>query len=168
MNISEFLAAEDTIERQPANKQQLLLDLASLAARKVAIPVEQIASALINRETLGSTGVGQGVAIPHARFQELQKPLGIFVRLTRSIDFDAIDDEPVDLAFLLLLPTKSESDSIGALAAVARKLRSPSDLAQLRRSKSMSELYRMILRSAEPSCGGRDRNPKPPSGHFEK
>lgn len=89
--------------------------------------------------------MGHGAAIPHARFQELRKPFGIFARLGRPIDFEAIDGEPVDLVFALLLPEKAEGGSLGALAAVARKLRSPDMLARLRKAKNMRELHQAIL-----------------------
>lgn len=145
MNIAEFLSPDDTIELQPPDKQQLLSELATLAAGKVAMPASQIAAALIKREALGSTGMGHGAAIPHARFQELRKPFGMFVRLRRPIDFEAIDGERVDLVFALLLPEKSEGGSLGALAAVARKLRSPDMLTRLRQSKDMRELYQVVL-----------------------
>jgi PTS system nitrogen regulatory IIA component len=145
MDIAEFLSPDDTIERQPQDKQHLLSDLASLAAKKVAMPADQIAAALIKREALGSTGMGHGAAIPHARFHELRKPLGIFVKLRWPIDFDAIDGKPVDLVFALLLPEKAESGPLSALAAVARKLRSPDALASLRKAKDRQELFKAIL-----------------------
>jgi PTS system nitrogen regulatory IIA component len=145
MNVAEFLSPEDIIECQPSDKSQLLTELARHAAKKAAIPANHVAAALIKREALGSTGMGNGVAIPHARFQELRKPFGIFVRLRRPIDFEAIDGEPVDFVFALLLPEKSESGSLGALAAVARKLRSPEVLARFRKSKNRHELYQAIL-----------------------
>lgn len=144
MNIAEFLSPEGTIELQSRDKQHLLSELASLAAKKVAMSANEIGAALIKRETLGSTGMGHGAAIPHARFQELQKPFGIFARLRRPIDFEAIDGERVDLVFALLLPEKSESGSLGALAAVARRLRSPAYLVRLRKAKNMRELYQAI------------------------
>jgi PTS system nitrogen regulatory IIA component len=145
MNIREFLSPDDIVELQLPDKQQLLSELATLAAGKVAIPAGQIAAALAKREALGSTGMGDGAAIPHARFNELREPFGIFARLQRPIDFDAIDGERVDLVFVLLLPEQSESAPLGALAAVARKLRSPGILARLRKSKNMRELYQAML-----------------------
>ena len=145
MNIAEFLSPDETIERQPSNQQQLLSELASLAAKKVAMPADQITAAFTKREALGSTGMGNGVAIPHARFSDLRKPFGIFARLRRPIDFNAIDGEPVDLVFALLLPEKSEGGSLNALATVARKLRSTEALANLRKSKDRQELYQSIL-----------------------
>jgi PTS system nitrogen regulatory IIA component len=148
MNIAALLSPDDTIERQPADKQHLLAELATLAATKLAAPAERIAAALSKRESLGSTGMGNGVAIPHARFSELRKPFGIFARLGRPIDFDAIDGAPVDLVFVLLLPERSEGASLSALAAVARKLRSPDTLVRLRASKDVRELHQALLEDA--------------------
>jgi Phosphoenolpyruvate-dependent sugar phosphotransferase system, EIIA 2 len=86
---------------------------------------ERIAAEILKREELGSTGTGGGVAIPHARIQELNEPFGIFARLNRPIDFQAIDTRPVDLVFLLLLPGDPVGEQLKALATVARKLRDP-------------------------------------------
>ena len=82
--------------------------------------------------------------MPHARFREIQKPFGLFVRLARPIAYDAIDGEPVDLAFLLLLPASSQLDQLNALAAVARKLRGAETLARVRRATSKAELFKAI------------------------
>jgi PTS system nitrogen regulatory IIA component len=87
--------------------------------------------------------MGGGVAIPHARLQDLKKPFGIFVRLRREMDFGAIDSRPVDLVFLLLLPA-AEGDQLNALASVARKLRTPEDLVRMRNARSQAELYAAI------------------------
>ena len=100
-----------------------------------------IVSELLKREGLGSTGMGNGVAIPHARFHTIKKPFGIIAKLKQPIDFDAIDGQPVDIVFMLLLPTASEGEQLGALACVARKLRVADDLALLRRAKNAAELY---------------------------
>lgn len=145
MNIAEFLSPHDTIELSAPDKQHLLSDVASMAAQKSGVPADQIAAALMKREALGSTGMGHGAAIPHARFHELRKPFGIFVKLRRPIDFDAIDGERVDLVFALLLPEKAESGPLSALAAVARKLRSPDALKSLRAAKNRQELFKVIL-----------------------
>ena len=102
---------------------------------------DDIVSELLKREGLGSTGMGNGVAIPHARFQKIEKPFGIIAKLKQPIDFDAIDGQPVDIVFILLLPTASEGEQLGALACVARKLRAADDLVLLRRAKNAPELY---------------------------
>ena len=125
MNIREFLAPADALADLAASgKISLLQGLAQRASDKLKLPAELIASALLKREELGSTGTGGGIAIPHARIPGLNKPFGILVRLRQPIDFDAIDGQPVDLMILLLLPVESNKESLNALASVARILRS--------------------------------------------
>jgi len=125
----------------------LLRGLAKPAAANLQLSKDDIAAELLKREGLGSTGMGNGVAIPHARFAALKKPFGILARLKQPIDFEAIDGQPVDLVFVLLLPTAVEGEQLGALACVARKLRAATDLTKLRRAKSASELYAVLTSS---------------------
>jgi PTS system nitrogen regulatory IIA component len=142
MKISDFLSPAETLHNvRASDKGQLLQELARKAASKLKLSEDDIMSALLKREELGSTGMGNGVAIPHARFQNIEKPFGIIARLKQPIDFDAIDGGPVDIVFVLLLPSSAEGEQLGALARVARKLRGPDDLAKLRRAKNASELY---------------------------
>jgi len=142
MKIPEFLAPTETLVNiRASDKETLLEQLAQKAAGKVKLRDDEILSALLKRETLGSTGMGNGVAIPHARFPGIEKPFGMVARLKQPIDFDAIDGQPVDVVFLLLLPAASEGEQLGALACVARKLRTADDLVRLRRAKTASELY---------------------------
>lgn len=146
MVISDFLTpTEVRINVRAADKHQLLQDLARKVAPDLKLPADHIASELLKREELGSTGMGAGVAIPHARFREIEKPFGILARLKPPIDFDAIDSQPVDLVFVLLLPAAVEGEQLGALACVARKLRSPDDLLRLRRARNASELYEAVV-----------------------
>jgi len=146
MNISEFLSPADTlIDVRISEKDKLLREMAQRATTKVQVPETEIIAELIKREELGSTGMGNGVAIPHARFQSLKKPFGIVARLKQPIDFKAIDEKPVDIVFVLLLPTASEGEQLGALACVARKLREPSELARLRKAKNASELHAILV-----------------------
>ena len=146
MKISDFLSpTEVLINIRAADKQQLLQELARRAAAVVNVPADRIASELLKREELGSTGMGDGVAIPHARFQELKIPFGLLARLKPPIKFDAIDGQPVDLVFILLLPAAVEGEQLGALAGVARKLRSGDDLTKIRRAKNASELYTALV-----------------------
>lgn len=146
MKISDFLSpTEVLINIRAADKQQLLQELARRAAAVVNVPADRIASELLKREELGSTGMGDGVAIPHARFQELKIPFGLLAELKPPIKFDAIDGQPVDLVFILLLPAAAEGEQLGALAGVARKLRSGDDLTKIRRAKNASELYTALV-----------------------
>jgi nitrogen PTS system EIIA component len=143
MRISDFLSPGDVmVGVRAAHKRQLLQELASKAAAALSLPAGPIASALLSREDLGSTGMGSGVAIPHARIAAVTKPFGILVKLRPPIDFDAIDGEPVDLVFMLLLPTSAQGEQLDALASVARKLRAPEAAMRMRRAKQPAELYR--------------------------
>jgi PTS system nitrogen regulatory IIA component len=145
MQIKDFLAEEDTaIDVNASDKGGLLQTLSAQAASILKLPPQVVASAIQKRDELGSTGIGGGVSIPHARFREVTKPYGFFARLRHPIEFQAIDDEPVDLVFLLLLPASSQLDQLNALAAVARKLRAPKTLTRLRDATSAAELYRAI------------------------
>jgi PTS system nitrogen regulatory IIA component len=146
MKISDLLSPTDTmIDVRGSNKRQLLQNLAARAAATLGRPVDQVAPFLLKREELGSTGIGKGVAIPHARLPDLQRPYGVFARLRPAIDFDAIDGQPVDIVLVLLLPAAAEHEALGALALVARTLRAPENLVRLRGAKNASELYSALL-----------------------
>jgi PTS system nitrogen regulatory IIA component len=144
MKISDFLASTDVaIDVAAADKENLLLNLARNAAAKLNLDSDRIFVELSKREALGSTGVGGGVAIPHARFQSIAKPFGTLVRLKKPMDYDAVDGKPVDLIVLLLLP-EAAGDQLGALATIARRLREPNVAAGLRRARGASEMYRAL------------------------
>ncbi len=146
MKIPDLLSPTDvTIDVRALNKQHLLQELAAKAAGRLGLPVEQVTSYLLRREGLGSTGIGRGVAIPHARLPELQRPFGLLAKLKQPIEFDAIDGQAVDLVFVLLLPAAADEGQIGALALVARTLRPPENLARLRAAKNAAELYSAAL-----------------------
>ena len=145
MKISDLLSPADVMIDVPAPTKSLLLqEFAARAAASLGLPVDQVAPYLLKREALGSTGIGKGVAIPHARLPRLQRPFGIFAKLRQPIEFDAIDGQAVDIVFVLLLPAAAESEALGALALVARTLRSPETLARLREAKAASDLYTLV------------------------
>jgi nitrogen PTS system EIIA component len=145
MKVSDFLSSADVITDVAfADKQKLLEDLARRAATIVDVHPALLLSELVKREQLGSTGMGGGVAIPHARFQQVAKPFGMLVRLKRPIAFDAVDDQPVDTIVLLLLPDAANGERLGALACIARKLRDPAIMAALRRARDGAEIYRTL------------------------
>jgi nitrogen PTS system EIIA component len=145
MIISDFLGLTDVIcDVRAANKQQLLAELSKKAASHLGLQADYVASELLKREELGSTGMGRGVAIPHARLPMVKKPHGVMVRLKSAIDFEAIDGQLVDLVFLLLLPAPPEADQLVALAAVARKFKADEVLKQLRRARNESEFYSVM------------------------
>ena len=145
MKITDFLAPSDVAcNLRAADKTALLRELAGRAAAALGLPAEAIAAELEKREELGSTGIGGGVSIPHARLREARKPYGFFARLKGPIDFNAIDGQPVDLVFLLILPASSQLDQLNALAAVARRLRQPEVLQRLRKAADAADLHRAI------------------------
>ncbi|WP_291686922.1 PTS sugar transporter subunit IIA [Bradyrhizobium sp.] len=145
MKISDLLSPTDVmIDVRASGKRPLLQEFAARAAASLGLPVDQVLSTLHKREELGSTGIGKGVAIPHARLQEIQRPYGLFARLKPPLEFDAIDGQAVDIVFVLLLPAAVENEALGALALAARTLRSPETLARVRGARNASELYAAI------------------------
>jgi PTS system nitrogen regulatory IIA component len=150
MKIQDFLAPSDAMIGVKAKaKTSLLQDLSRHAAPFVGMASDQIASEVLKREALGSTGTGAGVALPHARLKEIKQPFGLLVRLEHPIDFDAIDGKPVDLVFFLLLPVGSGGEHLNALASVARVLRRTEALDELRRAETGSDLYRVMTAEAQ-------------------
>ena len=146
MNIANFLTQNDVMtEVRASDKDKLLKDLSTRAALEVGLDPALVSAEILKREELGSTGLGSGVAIPHARIPGLGKPRGVLAQLNRAIDFAAIDEEPVDLVFLLLLPNSSTGEQLNALAAVARQLRRPTIAAMLRKARDGSEAYNAML-----------------------
>ena len=142
MDIRDFLTPADTLIGLRADDKVALLEiLAQHAAAPCEVAADRISAELLKREQLGSTGVGGGVAIPHTRLPELKRPFGTLARLRRAIDFDAVDGRPVDLVFMLLVPTASAGQHLTALASVSRKLRDAGVVAKLRRAAVASELY---------------------------
>ena len=145
MNIKDFLSASDVaIDVPAADKAGLLKRLAARAAAALNLPVDMVVGEIEKRDELGSTGIGRGVAIPHARLREVKKPLALLVRLKSPIEFDAVDGQPVDLVVLLLLPASSQLDQLNCLAAVARRLRDTEVLGKMRNAASTTELYRAV------------------------
>src|SRR5882672_7245045 len=146
MKISDLLSSNDVmIDIRTSNKRLLLQELAARAAASLGLSPDQVAPYLLKREELGSTGIGRGVAIPHARLPDLQRPYGLLAKLRHPIEFEAIDGQAVDLVFVLLLSAAVESGQLEALALVARVLRPPENLDRLRSAKNASELYAAIV-----------------------
>jgi PTS system nitrogen regulatory IIA component len=145
MKISDFLAPSDVVINIPAvDKAGLLNELARRAASALGLSADAVATEIEKRDELGSTGIGGGVSIPHARLREVKRPFGFFALLKNPIEFAAVDGEPVDLVFLLLLPAASQLDQLEALAAVARKLRDRGALQKLRSATTTTEFYRAV------------------------
>ena len=127
-----------------ANKKALFQALATAASRRVGIPAKEIAACLSERERLGSTGFGAGVAIPHGKLEGLSRVFGYFARLPAPIDFQAVDTLPVDLVFLILSPPDAGADHLKALAGVSRILRDKQILAKLRGARSKDAIYALL------------------------
>jgi PTS system nitrogen regulatory IIA component len=125
-------------------KKQAIQELSARAAKLTGQNERQIFETLMQREKLGSTGVGNGIAIPHGKLPKLEKLFGLFARLDRPIDFEALDGQPVDLIFLLLAPEGAGADHLKALARVARLLREAEMVARLRESRDPDALYAVL------------------------
>ena len=126
------------------SKKQVLQELASRAAEVTGLSEREIFETILQREKLGSTGVGNGIAIPHGKLPQLDHIVGVFARLTRPVEFDALDDQPVDLVFLLLAPEGSGADHLKALSKVARLLRNPDTVAAIRSSRDAGAIYALM------------------------
>lgn len=127
-----------------ANKKGLFQLLAAAAARRTGLDAKAIVAALSEREKIGSTGFGGGVAIPHARIEGLQHVFGYFARLSAPIDFQSVDQLPVDLVFLILSPPDAGVDHLKALAAVSRVLRDRNIVAKVRGARSRDALFALL------------------------
>ncbi len=127
-----------------ATKKDILQSLASSAALALNSDKFAIFDILWERERLGTTGVGQGIAIPHGRVAGLKKVFGFFARLAQPVDFEAIDDKPVDLVFLLLSPEDAGADHLSALATVSRVLRDPKLCEKLRAAKDTAAMFKLL------------------------
>ena len=133
-----------------SNKKQALQEMARKASELTGQHERAIFDVLLERERLGTTGVGHGIAIPHGKLSSLDRVHGVFARLERPIDFDAIDEQPVDLIFLLLAPAQAGADHLKALARVSRLLRDQSMCEKLRGAQSGDAMY-ALLTQHEPS-----------------
>ncbi len=145
MHIQAMLTADHVTVLDAPNKSTLLRALSAQAAAALAVEHTTVVDALVKREALGSTGVGDGIALPHARLSELRSATGFFARLNRSVEFGAIDDVPVDLVFLLLLSATVSDEHLTPLACVARRLRTPGLPARLRRASQPAEIYALLV-----------------------
>jgi PTS system nitrogen regulatory IIA component len=125
-------------------KKQAIMELAAKAAELTGQSEREIVEILLQREKLGSTGVGNGVAIPHGKLPRLNRLFGLFARLDRPIDFESLDNQPVDLIFLLLAPEGAGADHLKALARVARLLRDPEVMEKLRSSRDAEAIYSVL------------------------
>ncbi len=151
MDLTELLAPEGLIPSLKAkSKKQALQELAQKASAITGLDARDIFDTLLQRERLGSTGLGRGIAIPHVKFKSLQNMVCLFARLDDPIEFDSHDNEPVDLIFLLLAPEHASGDHLKALARISRLVREPATLERLRAAKDAA-MIRSILAGAATS-----------------
>jgi PTS system nitrogen regulatory IIA component len=147
MDIAELLSADRVVlNMRVRDKAALLTELARLASSHAPeVSSGEVEAALLGRERLGSTGLGAGFALPHARLARLDAFVGLFARLARPIDYSAIDDKPVDLVFLLLIPAEAV-DHVAALAAVSRLFRDPAVVARVRKAGSTAATFDILTK----------------------
>lgn len=153
MDLEDLVSKQAIIPALEAeSKKQALQELATKAAELTGqkIAAREIFDTLLQRERLGSTGLGRGIAIPHVKFKELDRIYCLFARLTKPIDFEALDDEPVDLVFLLLAPEHASGDHLKALARISRLLREPEISQRLRDARDMKEIFMVLTEPATP------------------
>ncbi|OAP41277.1 transcriptional regulator [Sinorhizobium glycinis] len=145
MALAGLLHQNAIIPAMKANsKKQLLLELAAKASKLTGLPEREIFDVILQRERLGSTGVGNGIAIPHGKLGNLSSLVGIFARLDTPVDFEALDDQPVDLVFLLLAPEGAGADHLKALSRIARVLRDHDMVTRIRATDSASAIYMLL------------------------
>jgi len=150
MEISDILSLQGVLANLKAgSKKQLLQELAAVAAKETGIHERTIFDVLLERERLGSTGVGKGIAIPHGKLSDIDRLYGVFARLPSAVDFEAIDEQPVDLIFLLLAPADAGADHLKALARISRLLRADDVCTRLRGSEHAEALFALLTQTAE-------------------
>jgi nitrogen PTS system EIIA component len=145
MRLVELLPEDHVVPSlRVGDKTQLLQELARRAAAASNLPQKQILAALEAREKLGSTGLGHGFALPHARVERLDRFFGLFARLARPIAYDAVDEKPVDLVFLLLIPAEAGSEPMPIMAAISRRIRDQDLALKLRKADSAAALRALL------------------------
>ncbi|KQQ56459.1 MULTISPECIES: PTS IIA-like nitrogen regulatory protein PtsN [Rhizobium/Agrobacterium group] len=145
MALADLLQQDAIIPALKVNsKKQLLQELAARASRITGVAEREVFDVILQRERLGSTGVGHGIAIPHGKLASIDKIVGVFARLENAVDFEALDDQPVDLVFLLLAPEGAGADHLKALSRIARVLRDPELVAKLRATESDTAIYTFL------------------------
>jgi nitrogen PTS system EIIA component len=148
MEIVDLIGEQSVIANLRAgSKKNALQDLAKRAAEITGLHERAIFDVILERERLGTTGVGNGIAIPHGKLANMERPHGLFARLERAIDFDSIDDRPVDLIFLLLAPETAGADHLKALAQISRLLRDRNICEKLRGTDTPEALYALLTDS---------------------
>jgi len=152
MDISELLADGGVVLRSGASsKRQALHTVAEAAGQALGLPENRVLEALLEREALGSTGLGSGVAVPHARLEGIDRVTAVFVRLDTPVAYGSVDDRPVDLLFALFAPPRDGAEHLRALAAISRALRSPEMREQLRQARTTDAIRALFVRDSLPA-----------------
>lgn len=152
MDIGDLLADGGVVLRSGASsKRQALHTVAEAAAAALGLPENRVMEALLEREALGSTGLGSGVAVPHARLEGIARVTAVFVRLDTPVAYGAVDDRPVDLLFALFAPPRDGAEHLRALAAASRALRSPAMREQLRQARTTDAIRALFFRDQVPA-----------------
>ncbi|WP_350335226.1 PTS IIA-like nitrogen regulatory protein PtsN [Coralliovum pocilloporae] len=145
MDLSDLLSQDAILPALKASsKKQVIQEMAEIAADVTSLPHRVIFDTLLQRERLGSTGVGHGIAIPHGKLSEITSIAGVFARLEKPINFESLDDEPVDLVFMLLAPESAGADHLKALARIARVLRDKEVAAKLRATDDGAAIFALL------------------------
>jgi PTS system nitrogen regulatory IIA component len=145
MNIADIISKDAVLDNvQATSKRELIQVLSSKIANISGLDERVIFDAVWERENLGSTGYGDGVAFPHARIEGLDKVSAMFARLDEAVDFDSLDGKPVDLVFLLISPENSGADHLTALATLSRVLKTEGACEKLRKARSVDEIYTIL------------------------
>ena len=145
MTLTDLIARDAVLPSLKAGTKKLALqELSERAAQTCDVPAREIFDALLQRERLGSTGIGNGIAIPHGKIARIERISGVFARLEKPIDFESLDGEPVDLVLLLVAPETAGADHLKALARAARLLRSQSVTARLRTTRDAGLIYSIL------------------------
>jgi PTS system nitrogen regulatory IIA component len=153
IDLSDLITTDAVLPELKANsKKQVLQALAERAAALTGQDEKLVLERVLEREKIGSTGVGGGVAIPHARLPGLDRIVGLFAQLARPVDYESVDEQPVDLVFLMLAPEGAGADHLKALARIARVLREPAVVTRLRGTSDGAALYAVLTEGATPDA----------------
>ncbi|MEM8853952.1 MAG: PTS IIA-like nitrogen regulatory protein PtsN [Pseudomonadota bacterium] len=152
MDIRSILSEDAVLSSLDAHsKKHAIQEVSHVAAKLTGLSERAIFDTLLQRERLGSTGVGKGIAIPHGKLVGLDRLTGVFARLAEPIGFDALDDQPVDLVFTLLAPEEAGADHLKALAKIARILRAPGVIQELRAARGAQDLHAIFAKAQAPA-----------------
>ena len=151
MPLLDFLTPEAVVASlRVSGKKPALQELAAHAARLTGLDERVVFEALLQRERLGSTGIGEGLAIPHGKLPNLSRLFGLVARLDKPIDFEALDGQPVDILFLLLAPEGAGADHLTALARIARVLREPGTIERIRAARDADAVFAVLMEAPTP------------------